>query len=135
MPTRASRSEERWGPGPQFSRAFAPPFPVPRATANHSNCYEIRTLFCASWVRGETIVSKGRSSTLAALMSGGNSHLALRMVKGKWMCWVCEKILKEVLLSLRKSTKNCSGLNLLIRLSLKEEGYVEGASPEDGIIN
>jgi hypothetical protein len=65
-------------------------------------------------------------------MSGGNSHLALRMLvkEGKWMC---EKTLK-VLLSLRKWTKNCSGLNSLMKPPLEEEGY-EGALPGDGIIN
>jgi hypothetical protein len=43
------------------------------------------------------------------------------MVKeGKWMC---EKILK-VFLSLRKWTMNCCGPNLLIKLSLKEEGHL-----------
>jgi hypothetical protein len=54
-------------------------------------------------------------------MSEGNSHLALRVVKeGKWMC---ERILK-VLLSLRKWKENCCEPNLLIKPSLKEEGYM-----------
>jgi hypothetical protein len=66
-------------------------------------------------------------------MSGGNSHLALRMVKeGKWMC---EKTLK-VLLSLKKWTENYCGRNLLIKPSLGEKDiYGGGSTPGDGIIN
>src|SRR6266566_6764237 len=119
--TRASRSEERWqGPGPRSLRAFAPPFPGPRATESHSD-YAIQSPVYACWIHGEPIVSKSRSWTLVALMKGGNSHLVLRMVKeGKWMC---EKILK-VFLSLRKWIKNRCGPILLIKLSLKEEEYL-----------
>lgn len=36
--------------------------------------------------------------------------------------WICERILKVLLLSLRKSKENCCGPSSLIKQSLKEEG-------------